>query len=157
VAELATGVALHGLSLAVTGEVVGATALVASGGAGIALEAAAEALEATAGASGTASAGGSGVGAVALERSACECRHEAKVSTYSKVAGLTAVVAAAVGTTVQAQGGAISLDVTEALAVVALLSCRELERSVLNTGEGALLSVVRGRGQALDSCPVFNV
>lgn len=41
--------------------------------------------------------------------------------TYSKVAGLAAVVAAAVGTTVQAQGGAISLDVTETLAVVALL------------------------------------
>lgn len=41
--------------------------------------------------------------------------------TYGKVAGLAAVVAAAVGTAVQAQGGAISLDVTETLAVVALL------------------------------------
>jgi hypothetical protein len=37
------------------------------------------------------------------------------------VAGLVAVVAAAVGTAVQAQGGAVSLDVAEALAVVALL------------------------------------
>lgn len=74
VAELAAGVALHSLSLAVTGEVVGTTALVASGGTGVALEAATEtALEATAGASGTASAGGSaggsGVGAVALDGS----------------------------------------------------------------------------------------
>jgi Zn-dependent membrane protease YugP len=42
-------------------------------------------------------------------------------STYGKVAGLAAVVAAAVGTAVQAQSGAISLDVSKALAVVALL------------------------------------
>lgn len=69
VAELTAGVALHSLSLAVTGEVVGTTALVAGSGAGIALEAAAEAtLEATAGAGGTASAGGGGVGAVALDK-----------------------------------------------------------------------------------------
>lgn len=38
VAELATGVALHGLGLAVTGKVVGATALVASSGTGAASE-----------------------------------------------------------------------------------------------------------------------
>lgn len=37
------------------------------------------------------------------------------------MARLAAVVAAAVGTTVQAQGGAVSLDVAETLAVVALL------------------------------------
>jgi hypothetical protein len=41
--------------------------------------------------------------------------------SYGEVTGLAAVVAAAVGTTVQAEGGAVSLDVTEALAVVALL------------------------------------
>lgn len=41
--------------------------------------------------------------------------------SYSKVAGLVAVVAAAIGATVQAKGGAVSLDVTDALAVVALL------------------------------------
>lgn len=41
--------------------------------------------------------------------------------TYGKVAGLAAVVAAAVGTTVQTQGGTVSLDVAETLAVVALL------------------------------------
>lgn len=43
------------------------------------------------------------------------------METYGKMAGLVAVVAAAVGTAVQAQGGAVSLDVAEALAVVALL------------------------------------
>jgi hypothetical protein len=43
------------------------------------------------------------------------------VGTYGKVTGLAAVVAAAVGTAVQAQGRAVSLDVTETLAVVALL------------------------------------
>jgi hypothetical protein len=37
------------------------------------------------------------------------------------VAGLAAVVAAAVGSAVQAEGGAVSLDVTDTLAVVALL------------------------------------
>lgn len=41
--------------------------------------------------------------------------------SYGKVTGLAAVVAAAVGTTVEAEGGAVSLDVTDALAVVALL------------------------------------
>jgi hypothetical protein len=78
VTELAAGVALHGLSLAVTGEVVGAAALVAGRGAGVALEATAEtALEATTAAAGSGGAGGSsgsgaggssggGVGAVAL-------------------------------------------------------------------------------------------
>lgn len=40
------------------------------------------------------------------------------------MAGLAAVVAAAVGTTVQAQGRAIGLNVAETLAVVALLSWR---------------------------------
>lgn len=44
-----------------------------------------------------------------------------RVVSYGKVAGLVAVVAATIGTTVQAKGGAVSLDVTNALAVVALL------------------------------------
>lgn len=67
VAELAAGVALHGLSLAVASEVVGTTALVAGGGARITLESTTEALEPTTGTSRTASTGGGGVGAVALE------------------------------------------------------------------------------------------
>jgi hypothetical protein len=77
VAELAAGVALHGLSLAVTGEVVGTTALVAGCGAGVAAESTAESTLETAASTGTATSGGtgrgstssgsSGVGAVALE------------------------------------------------------------------------------------------
>ena len=67
VAQLAAGVALHGLSLAITGEVVGATALVAGRGTRVAVvEATAVALETAARASRAASAGGSRVGAVAL-------------------------------------------------------------------------------------------
>lgn len=46
-------------------------------------------------------------------------------STYRKVAGLVAVVAAAVGT-VHTQGRAVSLDMAEALAVVALLSWKSV-------------------------------
>lgn len=78
VAELAAGVALHGLSLAVTGEVVGTTALVAGCGTGVTAESTTEStLETTASTTGTAASGGtgrgstgsgsSGVGAVALE------------------------------------------------------------------------------------------
>jgi hypothetical protein len=74
--------------------------------------------------------------------------------TYGKVTGLAAVVAAAVGTAVQAEGGAISLDVTETLAVVALLGWVVLDVLVAVAGVGdRLLSVVRGRGHALDSWP----
>lgn len=80
VAELAAGVALHGLSLAVTGEVVGTTTLVTGCGTGVAAESTAEStLETTASTTGAAASGGtgrgstssgsSGVGAVALERS----------------------------------------------------------------------------------------
>lgn len=50
--------------------------------------------------------------------------------TYSKVTGLAAVVAAAVGA-VQTQSGAVSLDMAEALAVVALLRCMESTNRIL--------------------------
>jgi hypothetical protein len=46
--------------------------------------------------------------------------------SYGKVTGLTAVVAAAVSTTVQAEGGAVSLDVPDALAVVALFGWKRV-------------------------------
>lgn len=115
VAELAAGVALHGLSLAITGEVVGTTALVAGCGAGVAAESTAEStLETTASTTGTAASGGTGRGSTGSGSSGVG-------AVASKVARLAAVVAAAVGTTVQAQGGAVSLDVAETLAVVALL------------------------------------
>jgi hypothetical protein len=120
VAELAAGVALHSLSLAVTGEVVGATALVAGSGALVAaeatteitLETAARATGATASRTSRGTTSGTGVGTGTGNSGAG--------AVAGKVAGLAAVVAAAVGA-VQTEGGTVSLDVTEALAVVALL------------------------------------
>lgn len=105
VAKLAASVALHGLSLAIAGKVVRATALVASGRTRAASETTAEATVAAArNASAAANAAG-GVGA-----------------GTRKVSGLSAGVAAAAGAgTAQAQGGAVSLNVAETLAVVALL------------------------------------
>jgi hypothetical protein len=114
VAKLAAGVALHGLSLAVTGEVVGTTALVAGCGAGVAAESTAESTLETAASTGTATSGGTGRGSTSSGSSGVG-------AVAGKVTGLAAVVAAAVGTAVQAQGRAVSLDVTETLAVVALL------------------------------------
>jgi hypothetical protein len=120
VAELAAGVALHSLSLAVTGEVVGATALVAGSGALVAaeatteitLETAARATGATASRTSRGTTSGTGVGTGTGSSRAG--------AVAGKVAGLAAIVAAAVGA-VQTEGGTVSLDVTEALAVVALL------------------------------------
>lgn len=135
VAELAAGVALHGLSLAVAGEVVGATALVAGGGTGVATESAAESTLETAsattgtaasgGTSGSASSGSSRVCAVALESGYYhfDSIPGFEAGTYGKVAGLAAVVATAIRAAVQTQGGAVSLDVAKTLAVVALLGC----------------------------------
>lgn len=125
VAKLATGIALHGLGLAVTGEVVRTTALVAGGSARVATKASAEALVPTTRTGATTCAGGRGVGAVALLFDQSWPSTTVTESTYSKVAGLAAVVAAAIGT-VQAQGGAVSLDVAEALAVVALLGLKTI-------------------------------
>lgn len=103
VSELATGVALHGLSLAITGEVVRSATLVASSRASAASEAAPEASITATGSASTAAH--SWVGAVA-----------------GKVASDTAAVAASAGTSsAQSQRRAVSLDVSEALAVIALL------------------------------------
>jgi hypothetical protein len=67
--------------------------------------------------------------------------------TYGKVARLTARVAAAVGsTTADAEGRAVSLDVTKTLAVVALLGCtrcKQLSSTTCCLNHG-LLSVVLG-------------
>lgn len=103
VSELATSIALHGLSLAVTGKVVGSTTLVAGSRARAASEAAPETTVATTRSSSTAAH--SWVGAVA-----------------SKMASKTAAVAAsACASSTQAEGWAVSLDVPETLAVIALL------------------------------------
>jgi len=109
VTELAASVALHGLSLAVASKVVGAAALVAASSTATS-ETTAAASEATSegSASSTANRGnGSSTGSRAAP---------------GKVARLAARVAAAVGgTTADAKSRAVSLDVTETLAVVALL------------------------------------
>jgi hypothetical protein len=135
VAKLAAGIALHGLSLAVTGKVVGATALVASRRARAASEAATTAkgarVAATAHGSATAHrAGVHGVGASA-----------------SKVAGLATVVAAAAGASAtQAESGAVSLHVAESLAVVALLGLG-------GTGKRAAVGLVTWRNHRSGQSP----
>lgn len=126
VAELTAGIALHSLSLAITGEVVRATALVAGSRTGTASESTtstkATSKTATAHRSTTAHRA-DGVGASALSKcqfilptlSLVRC-------THSKMTGLPAVVAAAAGSVAaQAQSRAIGLNVAKTLAVVALL------------------------------------
>lgn len=109
VAKLAAGVALHGLSLAVTGKVVGATALVASSG--------------TRATSETTTAVTTGEATAAHGGTTAKSRANRVGAGASKVTGLAAVVAAAAGaSTAQAESRAISLDVAQTLAVVALLS-----------------------------------
>lgn len=100
VAELATGIALHGLSLAVTGEVVRATAFVASSSTGVAAKATTEALIAAARSRRPPGTGGGRVGAIALWVSINTITdiQSLRLRTHSKVPGLAAVVAAAIGT-----------------------------------------------------------
>lgn len=126
VAELAAGVALHGLSLAVAGKVVGATALVAGSRARAAGEATTgEAAVAATAHGGTAAHGtrANGVGASALVSMSVSRRQMGQhKATYSKVTGLTAVIAtSAGGVSAQTEGRAVGLDMTKTLAVVALL------------------------------------
>lgn len=107
VTKLAASIALHGLSLAITSEVVGTTALVASGRARATREATAAVAtsESTTAHRSTAAHGTNGVGA-----------------STSKMTGLAAVVAASAGASAaQAKGRAVGLDVAKTLAVVALL------------------------------------
>lgn len=128
VAELATGVALHGLSLAVASKVVGAAAFIASGRARVAGEAAASEPSETATRYGRAppDSDTSGVGARA-----------------GQVAGLPAVVAAAIRTgTGQTEGRAVSLDVSKSLAVVALLGLGSARQGTLVRLVARLLAVV---------------
>lgn len=109
VTELAAGVALHGLSLAVTSEVVRAAALVAAGSAATS--------ETTTAASEATSEGSASTTTNGLDGSSARSG-----AAPGKVTRLAARVAAAVGgTTTDAEGRAVSLNVAEALAVVALL------------------------------------
>lgn len=124
VTELAAGIALHGLSLAITSKVVGTTTLVASGRARTTSEtttAVATGEATTTHGSTTAHSRTNRVGAGALLQSVM-FHYSDNIITYSKVTGLATVVAAAAGASAaQAEGRAVSLDVTKTLAVVALL------------------------------------
>ena len=138
--ELSTGIALHSLSLAVTSEVVGTTALVASGSTRVGTISRAETTgeSTTRTTNSTTSRARTGTGtstsrrsrAVALKKDgAINVRHSITAShqfnpgnsTYGKVTNLAAVVATAVRTTVETQRGTVSLNVTKSLAVVTLL------------------------------------
>jgi hypothetical protein len=126
VSELATGVALHGLRLAVTSKVVGAAALVA-GRLASAADKASPCL-------GEAAAAGGGCPVEAGNRGNRGVR-----AVASQVANRVAVVAPVAGAraAAQTQGRALSLDVAETLAVVALL---RLGRA----GHGALVRLMVG-------------
>jgi hypothetical protein len=130
VSELAAGIALHGLRLAVTSKVVRAAALVAGRLAGAA-DKASPCLAEAAAADGSApvEAGNRGVGAGALEKKKSAYVGGFSLSrtggggTHSQVANRVAVVAPVVSgcAAAQTQGRALGLDVAETLAVVALL------------------------------------
>ena len=128
VAELATGVTLHGLSLAVTSKVVGPTTLVAGGWTSTTSESTTgEAAEApTRRTSGTATETRTwaGIGTSTLDTWSERIQFAACLldSTYCKVTDHAARVAAAVCcATAQAESGTVSLHVSETLAMVALL------------------------------------
>ena len=153
VAQLAAGVALHGLGLAVASEVVGPSALVAGRGASIAT-AVATAHAATAACKASARRA---VRAVALcVRSARAFLKGLPSRTHSEVTKLAASIAARVASTAQAQGGAISLHMAETLTVVTLLCWSVLSAPpiLVFTSCCGLLSVVRGWGQLFDSWPM---
>lgn len=124
--ELAAGIALHSLSLAVTSEVVGSTALVAGGSARVATESTAETTgePSTGSTSATWRSTRSRDRAVALGKvsdTPYVTAPHSQGSTYGKVTRLAAVVAAAVRATIEAQCGTVGLDVAKSLTVVALL------------------------------------
>jgi hypothetical protein len=128
VAQLAAGIALHGLCLAITSKVVRATTLVASCRArttGKATTTVATRETTSAHRSTTTHGTGTdGVGASTLSRESVLLNLGSDLfqSTHSQVTGLTAAVAAPAGaSSAQAQGGAIGLNMTKPLAMVALL------------------------------------
>lgn len=139
VAKFATSIALHGLSLAVTSKVVGATALVASSRARAVGEASAAITAneaATAHGSATAHTGITGVGA-----------------STSQVSGLATVIAAAAGgSAAQAESRAVGLNMSKSLAVVALLRLSRTRKGAAVGLVAWLLAVVAetlGRGANL--------
>ena len=107
--ELAARIALHGLSLAIAGEVVGSTALVAGGRA----RAASEATPKTTSSLVSAARGSAGTTA-----------HSWVGAVAGEMAREAAAVAASAGAgAAQAQRRAVSLHVSKTLAMIALLGC----------------------------------
>jgi hypothetical protein len=146
VTKLAAGIALHGLGLAITSEVVGTSALVAGGrtrAAGKAATSAKATRVATTAHGGAATHGGAdGVRACA-----------------SKVTRLTTVVAATAGASAsQTEGWAVSLDVAKTLAVVALLSLGSSgKRAAVRLVSRLLAVVAKALGRGADLGVVANI
>jgi len=112
-AKLAASIALHGLSLAIARVVVGSTALVAGGS----TRASESTSETGAGATTPTEATGATGSA-----STATCAASSWVGALTgKMSNLTAGVATTARRTAQAQSWAVSLDMAESLAVVALL------------------------------------
>lgn len=108
--QLAASIAFHGLRLAVTGEVVWSTALVASGRAS--------------GTTSKAAPKAASTSVPAARRAASSTAHSWVGAIASKMTTeTTAVATPASASSAQAQSWAVGLDVPETLAVVALLSC----------------------------------
>jgi hypothetical protein len=106
------------VSLAVTSEVVGTTALVASSGTRVTTISTAEStVKSPAGSTDTTTGTRSRSGAVALEHHPGQPDSQGRrervesTATYSEMAGLVAVVAAAVSSTVETQSRTIGLNV----------------------------------------------
>jgi len=112
VPKLTTSIALHSLSLAITGEVVWTTALVAESRTVVACEPTTEAAAVTATRSSS-----------SASSSARSWRSTSGWAIAREMANLAARIAAstALGTAAQSKSWAVSLDVTEALTVIALL------------------------------------
>lgn len=122
--KLPTSIALHGLGLTVASKVVRTTALVASSRTRATSETAAEATTRTRG---------------TTTKTSSNTRSRASAS---KVTRHATGVAASVSTTVQTEGRTVSLDMSKALAVVALLSLGSArKRAVVGLMTG-LLAVV---------------
>jgi ABC-type glutathione transport system ATPase component len=146
VAELAAGIALHSLSLAITGKVVGTTALVASGRARATSE--------------TTSAVTTGEATTAHGSTAAHgTRADGVGASASKVTGLATVVASAAGAgAAQTKSRAVSLDVAETLAVVALLGLSGSgKRASVGLVAGLLAVVAETLSRRADLSVVANI
>lgn len=146
VTQLATGIALHGLRLAVTGVVVGTTAFVAGGstvGGNSVVEATAEAT----------------TEAWAARTAGARSSHARGRAVASDVAHLTTrIAAAASGASGNAQSGTVSLNVTKTLAVVALFGLGGTwVRALVALVTGLLAIVAEALGRGADLSVVANV